>query len=509
MRTAEPAPALPGRLISPWLDEPERPTRAPLERDLEVEVAVLGAGIIGLTTAFELQRRGISVAVLEGRQVAGGVTGNTTAKLSSLHGLSYDSIRSTRGEQAAASYAQANQWGIERVAELARELAIDCDLRRKPNFTYTEDPERLGELESEVDAALAVGLPASFTVDTDLPFDVAGAVRFDDQAEFQPVAYLLGLAAALDGEAQTVYERSRAVDVSGTTVTTETGRRVSARRVVVATQLPFLDRGLFFARASVERSYGLSVRIRAPIPQGMYLQAERPGRSLRSLRWRGEELLLVGGESHEAGHGEAADKFEALARYAHERFDVTGFEHRWSAHDFMPEDGLPYIGRLWPLSDRVLTATGMRKWGLAMGTAAARMLADEITGQPNEWAAVFDPRRLPPLSSAPKLLKHNAEAGVFFFGDRARRGHGTVDLAPGEGRVIAEGLGQRAVHRDHAGVLHAVSARCTHLGCIVRWNAAERTWDCPCHGSRFEATGAVLTGPATQQLEPRAATEDG
>jgi glycine/D-amino acid oxidase-like deaminating enzyme/nitrite reductase/ring-hydroxylating ferredoxin subunit len=408
----------------------------------------------------------------------------------------------SQGRDAAGAYAAANEWGIDQVERTTRELGIECDLRRKPNFTYTEDTPRVEQLEAEAEAAGSLGLPAAFTEEVDLPFEVAGAVRFDDQAEFQPVAYLRGLADALDSEDPVVYEGTRIVGVDGGTIRTEAGSRVDAPRVVLATQIPFLDRGLFFARAGVQRSYATSVRVRGELPAAMYLQAEKPGRTLRSLRWRGEELLLVGGESHELGHGDPAEKLEAVQGYARERFEVEGFEHVWSAHDFMPEDGMPYVGRLWPVSERIWVATGMGKWGLAMGTAAARMLADALTGEDNDWASTFDPLRLPPLRSAPGLVRHNADSGLHFFADRARRGRPAAELAPGEGTVLRSGLAQHAVHRDDKGALHAVSARCTHLGCIVRWNGPERTWDCPCHGSRFSAAGDVISGPATRALEP-------
>jgi glycine/D-amino acid oxidase-like deaminating enzyme/nitrite reductase/ring-hydroxylating ferredoxin subunit len=498
IETTERAPAR----ASLWLDSAERPEPQPLGRDLEVDVAVIGAGIIGLTAALELIRDGAEVAVLEGRRVACGVSGNTTAKLTSLHGLRYRSLRSSHGDDAARTYAEANEWGIGQVERLATELGIDCDLRRKPNFTYTEDPARRDEIEAEVDAANAAGLAAAFVEETELPFEVAAAVRLERQAEFHPVKYLLGVAAALEDAGAPIFERTRAVGLSGGRVRTEAGPEVLAERVIVATQLPFLDRGLFFARARPMRSYAISARVRAEPPEGMYLQAEKPGRSLRSAPWGDGEVLIVGGESHELGSANPRERFDAVERYARQRFDVAGIEHRWSAHDYMPDDGLPYVGRAWPASDRVLTATGMSKWGLAMGTAAARMLADQALGREHEWAGRFDPWRLPPPSSAPELLKHNVSAGVRFFADRARRGGGVADLAPGDGRVIGDGLAQRAVHRDDDGRLHAVSARCTHLGCIVRWNSAERTWDCPCHGSRFEPGGAVANGPAVHPLRP-------
>jgi Rieske Fe-S protein len=222
----------------------------------------------------------------------------------------------------------------------------------------------------------------------------------------------------------------------------------------------------------------------------MYISVEQPTRSLRALPWGEEELLIVAGAGHELGSGDPVESVRDLERFARRSFDVAGFEHRWDAHDFMPDDGLPHVGRLLPASDRVLTATGMRKWGLAMGVAAGGILADRALGHDNPWADAFDPWRLPPVSAAKTLLEHNARSGLHFFADRARRGGGAAELAPGEG------------------VLHAVSARCTHLGCIVDWNGAERTWDCPCHGSRFDALGGVLTGPATGNLKPEEPPSD-
>jgi glycine/D-amino acid oxidase-like deaminating enzyme/nitrite reductase/ring-hydroxylating ferredoxin subunit len=503
-----PAVGLPGRPISPWREGADRPDRPPLERDLEVDVCVVGAGIAGLSVAYELSRGGASVAVLEGRRIGDGVTGNTTAKLTALQGTRYTSMLSTHGVEVARAYADANEWGIERVEAIAGELGIDCDLRRKPCFTYTEDEGRVAELEREAEAARVAGLDAVLTTETDLPFDVAGAVKVEDEAEFQPVAYLVGLAAELDRDAPTVYERSRAVRAGGDGVELENGATVKAERTVLATQIPFADRGLFFARASVARSYATTARLDGPVPQGMDLQAESPTRTLRAVPWDGGELLLVGGESHELGHGDPAEKFRAVERFARERFDVAEFEHRWSAHDFMPDDGLPYVGRLSPLSDRVLVVSGLAKWGLAMSAAAGGILADRVLGRESDWATTFDPWRRPPLSAATTLVRHNADSGFHFFKDRLQRSHSVEDLARGQGRVVGSGLEQLAVHRDDAGRLHALSARCTHLGCIVGWNSGELTWDCPCHGSRYTADGEVISGPATRALEPKELPDD-
>jgi Rieske Fe-S protein len=273
--------------------------------------------------------------------------------------------------------------------------------------------------------------------------------------------------------------------------------------VIVATHLPILDRGLYFARTHPERSYALLVRLRGAVPEGMYLSDESPAHSLRSVPTAEGERFMVGGESHKAGQSDAAERYAELERWARERFDVAAVEHRWATEDHIPHDGMPFIGRLWPLSDRVLTATGMKKWGLAMGTAAAGALADRILGRENRRAERFAPERLHPVASAPSFVKENADDGFRFFAGRLRRAGRPEDLAPGEGAVIGDGLGQRAVYRDERGELTALSARCTHLGCIVRFNSAERTWDCPCHGSRFGLDGEVIEGPAVHRLERR------
>jgi Rieske Fe-S protein len=350
-----------------------------------------------------------------------------------------------------------------------------------------------------------VGLPVSLVADIEeLPFAVSAAVRFSEQAEFHALGYLHGLAAAAADAGCSIHEGARVTGVSQGSpcrIETEAGTTFRADRVIVATHLPILDRGLYFARSHAERSYALMARLGGPVPQGMYLSDESPAHSLRPVPTPDGELLLVGGESPKAGQDDPVERYAALEAWAREHFDVVAIEHRWATHDHLPHDGLPFVGRLWPLSDRLLTATGFRKWGLAMGTSAAAILAEQARGWEHPWAHVFDPSRLDPRRGARSMLKQNADDGYRFFVDRVAKRGGSRDLAPGEGAVVSAGVGQRAVYRDPDGVVHARSARCTHLGCIVNFNAAERTWDCPCHGSRFDPVdGSVLEGPAVGPL---------
>jgi glycine/D-amino acid oxidase-like deaminating enzyme/nitrite reductase/ring-hydroxylating ferredoxin subunit len=494
---------LPGRRGSLWLTTTPTPAYPRAPSGLEVDALVIGGGIVGMTAALLLRRDGGRVALVEAGRISGGVTGYTTAKLSSLHGLTYSQLVQKHDEEAARVYGEANEAGIERIAELVEELGIDCEFRRKPNFTYSEEPSEREQIEQEASTAASLGLPASYVEDVDLPFPVSAAVRFENQAEFHPRRYVLGLAEAFEREGGQIFEASPVTSVdqgSPCRVRVEEGVELTADRVVVATHMPVLDRGLFFARVHPERSYVISARKSEPLPEGMYLSTESPSHSIRVARIDGEDHLLVGGEGHKTGHSTPEESYRRLADYARDRFGMEKVELRWGSQDNIPVDGIPYVGALWPFSDRLLTATGFKKWGLAAGTAAAMMLADRVAGRENPWAPTFDAQRVNALASAPEFVKENADVGLRFVADRLKR-RSVRSLNRGQGGVVRHGAGQAAVYKDDEGRLHALSARCTHLGCIVNWNGADKTWDCPCHGSRFGTDGTVIEGPATRPLE--------
>jgi glycine/D-amino acid oxidase-like deaminating enzyme/nitrite reductase/ring-hydroxylating ferredoxin subunit len=503
--------ALEGKNTSLWVDSAPETDYPVLKPGLHVDVAVLGGGIAGLTTALLLKADGAKVAVVEAGRVGGGVTAYTTAKVTSLHGIQYQSVESSFGEDGARAYAEANEAGLARVARFVEELGIDCDFRRKPAFTYAEDEDDRGKIEDEVESALRAGLEASYTEETDLPWPVAAAIRVEDQAEFHPRRYLLALAEAIPGGGSHVFERTRALAVAGgkerVRVSTTRGE-LTADQVVVATHFPFLDRGGYFARMHPERSYGLGLYLNggAAAPQGMYLSTESPSHTVRSHPTPRGEMVIAGGESHKTGQGgDTAERVARLERWARERFDVRSIEYRWSTQDNMPVDGVPYIGRLAPFQKRIWVATGFMKWGLTNGTAAGMILTDLIAERSNPWADLFDSTRFKPFASAKELVKENANVGARFVGDHLGRpdARSVEALAPGQAGIVRRGAGKVAAYRADDGTLHEVSAVCTHLGCQVKWNEAERSWDCPCHGSRFDPTGRVIQGPAVKDLEPK------
>jgi Rieske Fe-S protein len=333
---------------------------------------------------------------------------------------------------------------------------------------------------------------------------VHGAVCLDAQLQLHPVRYVQGLAAAVDGDGSFVFERSRALGVSRSsphTVTTTTGA-LRADHVVIATHYPILDRGLYFARLKPARSYCIAATlVEGAPPRGMSISA---GSSTRSVRSYGN-LLIVGGEGHSAGSVKATpQRFERLEAFARQHWAIGEFTHRWSAQDPVPYDHLPMIGPYYPGSSRLWVTTGYMKWGLATATFGAIMLADLIAGRDHAWAATFSPNRLS-LTSSHELAQLGAKFTADFLADRFHPPQAlrNRNIQPGEARTLPDRVGKKGVYRDLDGNLHAVSLRCTHLGCLLRFNSAEHTWDCPCHGSRFSPDGTVLEGPAVRPLPRR------
>ena len=500
------------RISSPWLASAPTPGYAPLAGDRRVDVCVIGAGITGITAALLLADSGRSVAVLEMDEVCAGVTGYTTAKISVLQGQTYKMLKSKHSSEACRLYAQSQQAGQELIARWVSERGIDCDFRRKPDHTYAATEKNVSDVEQIAEGARAAGLPVQETTQTDLPYEVHAAVRLDDQAEFHPRKYLLALAAALPEG--TIHEKTRVTGVSeGTPCRVETDRGVvEADHVIVATHYPILDRGLFFARLVPERSYALGVRVNGPtLPQAMWISTGSTTRSLRSHPLGDDELLIVGGEGHQTGeHGDATERYQRLEDFARQHWDVRSIEYRWAAQDPQPADYLPYIGRVAPSSSRLWTATGFHKWGITNGAMAGMLLADLVAERENPWAELYDPHRFTPKASAPTVIKENIKAGLHFFGDRlAPDGDARTleEINPGEGAVVTHAGKRVAAFREDDGTLKAVSPLCTHMHCYVKFNDAERTWDCPCHGSRFGTDGTVIEGPAVQDLERQSITE--
>ena len=508
------ADGLAGRQTSIWLDRSEGTDYDPLDRGVRADVAVIGGGIAGLTTATELAEAGESVALIERDRILTGVTGHTTAKVTSQHGLVYDTIRESFGREGARAYAGANEAAIDRIERRVEESGVDCGFERLPSYAYVTSSERREKVRAEVDAAQAAGLPAEYVEEVPGADEATAGVRFDEQAQFHPRAYLLSLASEFVAAGGRIFEETRALDVDGgdpCRVQTDRGT-VEAGSVVLATHFPIVDHAFYFARMYPKRSYVLAARVRDP-PEELLYKTGSEYFSARPYRLSGDDaetsLALIGGQNHKTGQGgSTADRYRNLERAARERFDVESIEYRWSTQDYVSVDKVPYVGEVGPLSRNLYVATGFGGWGMTNGTAAGRMLADQILGRSNRYADLFDPSRLNTGKSAAKeLATENANVGKQLVGDWSTKPLSSAerarDLGRGEATVVRRDGDVLGIYRDEEGEIHAVDAVCPHMHCLVRWNDGERTWDCPCHGSRFECDGKVLDGPAVDDLSTR------
>ena len=501
-----------------WVESTGTTSYPPLADGTTTDVAVLGGGIAGLTTAYLLAREGRAVTLVEAGRVASSVSGYTTAKVSVQHNLVYADLAGRHGEQAARGYAESQTRALSWMADTVRSEGIDCEWETAASLVYTEVESDLQSVEAEIEAARRVGLPMELVTTSDLPWPIVAGARLDGQAQFHPRRYLLALAERFVAAGGRIVEGTRALDVDAgepCTVHTDHGD-LTCNEVVVATHYPFLDRGLLFARLAPYRDVVVAAAVPADRDPGVIAistGSERGGtHSVRSAPYgAGRRLLIVTGGQYKTGSTEATESsYRELEEWTRARFGVDAIEHRWSTQDTSSVDRLPYIGQLPNGGDHVWVATGFSAWGMTNGTLSGLVLTDLLQGRSNPYAELYKPGRLTVQASASKLVKENVDVAKHLVKGMFRNDVSSPDeLAVGEACVYRDLDGRHAAYRDEAGTLHVVSARCTHLGCTVAWNGAERTWDCPCHGSRFDHTGAVLEGPAVEPLAQQVSARRG
>lgn len=476
-----------------WQAECKFPEREPLKEKQSVDVAVIGAGMAGILTAYFLQERGYKVVVLDRARLGEGETGGTTAKITAQHSLIYDKLMNQYGENFAWQYALANSRAIRQFRSLIDKLNIDCHFKTCPAYVYTRGSTE--KLEKENEAAIRLGIPSFMTDHTELPFRVNGALCFSDQARFHPLLFLRAVAEKLN-----VYENTRVRTVEDNKVYYD-GGRLQAKWVVIATHYPLINfPGYYFMRMHQSRSYVQSVN-NVPEISGMYIDEKENGLSFRS---EGDTMLL-GGVGHRTGKNPAASgapgNYEILRRAAGRLYPNARLSYAWSAQDCMTADGVPFIGKYSQNTPRLLVATGFNKWGMTSSMVAATLLTDKITGAGNECMPAFSPQRFSVKSLAVNFIDDGVQSTIgllseaFHFPSKELE-----DLPKGKGGIVEYEGKKVGAYKSEKGEVFLVSTRCPHLGCELKWNPDELSWDCPCHGSRFDINGKWISSPAVNNL---------
>ena len=416
----------------------------PLHGSIKTDVLVIGGGMAGLLCAYQLQNAGVSVVVAEARQICGGVTANTTAKVTAQHGLCYHRLLQTLGKEQAKQYLQIQQKAVARYRDLAEK--IPCHWQETANYVYSETDRQI--LEAETGALHRLGFPATLKSRSPLPFPVAGALEFRRQGQFHPLEFAAGIAQALK-----IYENTPVLSLEGHSARCP-GGQITAKKIIVATHFPFLNsHGSYFLKLYQQRSYVLALE-KGPDVEGMYIGAEKNSLSFRNT----EDCLLLGGGGHRTG--KKGGGWNTLAHFAAVHYPDSAIVRRWATQDCMSLDGRPYIGHYSARTPDLYVATGFNKWGMSNSMAAAMILSELITKGRSDYAGLFSPSR---SIVKPQLAINALESA--------------------------------------ANLLRPTRPRCTHMGCALRWNKQERSWDCPCHGSRFDPDGKILDNPARKDLE--------
>lgn len=499
-----------GATASVWMGKADVPSRPALAKDITADVCVVGAGIAGLTTAYLLADEGSSVVVLDDGAIAGGETSRTTAHLVNVLDDRYFEIESMHGEKGARLAAESHSAAIDRIEAIVAKEKIECEFDRLDGYLFVPPGESTDVLDKELEAAHRAGLTEVERVSR-APlesFDTGSCLRFPRQAQFHPLKYLDALAQAIEKKGGRIFNQTHAETFKdgapGQVTTNKGGPVVSAGAIVVATNTPVNDWVAIHTKQAAYRTYVIAMKVpKGSVTKALYWDTPDPYHYVRLQDVGDHEVLIVGGEDHKTGQADDADeRFDRLEAWTRERFPVAEeVEFHWSGQIMEPIDSLAFIGRN-PGDKNIYVVTGDSGNGMTHGTIAGILLTDLIQGRGNEWETLYDPSRIS-LKAAPEFAKENLNVAAQ-YGDYATAGDvdRVREIAAGTGALIRHGLKKVAVYRDSHGELHKCSAICPHLGCIVDWNSAEKTWDCPCHGSRFDPYGKVLNGPANTGLGP-------
>ncbi len=496
-----------GRLNSPWQKGILIPgdDKKKVRPENTYDCLIVGGGITGLTAAVLLQNEGYNTIVADANTIGFGTTGGTSAHINTFADTNYKEAASAFGEEGAKLFAEAINEGFDLIRSNIDKYKIDCDFETKPGFVYAETDKELSFLEDMFEGAVKVGVPVEYIEDVPTPVKYIKALKWDGQAQFHPVKYLKGLQEAYIAAGGVIAENTLVEGVTnedGVLIAKTSENAYRARNVIYATHMPPNINVINF-EAAPYRSYVVAVKLKSDAyPDALVYDCQEPYHYIRTHVIDGEKLLLVGGADHKTGHGDPEKAFADLEEYIRKYYDVASVEYQWSSQYYIPADGFPYIGQLPFAADGIFCASGYNGNGMMLGSIAGKILSDLVSKRSSKYEKAFSPARIKPIDSFTEFVKENADVAYRFVADRFNVDEIDTlkDLPNDTGKVVEVDGKKVAAYRDEQGKIHVLNPVCTHAGCIVAWNGEEKSWDCPCHGARYDINGKVLTGPTTRDL---------
>ena len=491
-----------------WIDSTKNnATFEKLAQDIACDVCIIGAGLFGLTTAYYLAKKGLKVVIIDKQEVGTHTSGHTTAKITSQHGLIYDYLIQSYNTNFAQKYLNANQEAIANIKNIIDSENIECDFKYENNYVYTTNEQDIEKIKAEVAAMHSLNFDAEFVTKTELPFNTLGAIKFKNQAQFHPRKYMLGLCNSILQNDGQIFTNSTITDVKkdGNYYYSYThSNKIKSKYVVLASHYPFLKvPGFYFAKMYQVISYVIAIDPKTKLFNGMYISTETPPFSYRTVATPDKELLLVGGYSHKTGEKiDTTFIYNKLEEEAKKYYPDCEILYRWNTQDCVTLDKIPYIGEYSNLMPNMYIGTGFNKWGMTSSNVAANIVTDKILGIENKYEEVFTSTRLQPVKNRWEVRNMIKDTTEGLITDKFKIPTDTLDSIEKDTGKILEINGHKiGVYKDTSGNIFAVNPICTHLGCILNWNNLDKTWDCPCHGSRFNYMGTNIFDPAINGLE--------
>ncbi len=492
-----------------WLDSDKKTNTFPaLSHDIEADVCIIGAGIFGLTCAYYLSNLGFKVAVLEKDDIGEKTTGHTTAKITSQHSLFYDYLINSYGKKFASHYLEANEKAIENIKQIIDQEKIKCDFTYQNSYVYTTKKSELGRIKKEVSAVESLGFPCEFVTKVGLPFAIEGAICFKNQAQFHPLKYLDGLCKSITSHDGKIFTGTTVTNVEEsmnyTYLISTNDASVKSKFVIVATHYPFINfPGMYFLKMYQSTSYIIAVDPKKTLFNGMYINDTNPIFSFRTAKYKGKELLLIGGGDHKTGQPSCyQDTYGILQQEAKKFYPDCEVLYRWNTRDCISLDKIPYIGSYSSTMPNVFVGTGFKKWGMTLSNVAANIVVDDICEKENKYADLFRPSRLKPIKNRDEMKNMLVQSTNSLVLDKFKSANISFDeIQTDSGSIIEINHEKVGIYKSPEGKIFAVKPMCTHLGCLLSWNDVDKTWDCPCHGSRFDYQGKNLYDPAFKDLE--------